>query len=131
MQKTQRSKSIATERKKNSQRTEGNGTGWEIKNTFIEWENGTDSEEEEMIGEYPLWGAEDDKRPSFDFRSTIKLFMGETEEEGEIRTSFRHETFLNRYKGTWERVATQGVVPTKAPNTEDEAVRAYDKVDPK
>ena len=126
MQKKQRSKSLQTGREKRPKEPERYGIGWEIRNTFIEWEEGTRSEEEEIYGAYLPWGEEteegEDNQSSFEFGSTIKMFMEETKEEGK------------KGKPIWwiaGGISTQDVIPTVASNTENETVRAYDKADPR
>ena len=82
----------------------------ENQNAFIEWGNGADIEEEEMIEDYPLWEEEGDNQSSLDFSSALKFPLGEKEEEEKIRTSLRRETFLNRYEGSWGELARKVLV---------------------
>ena len=115
MQKKQRSKSLPTGRRQNLRKIEGYGAGWEISNTSIERENGTNSKEEEMIYDYHPWEGgeeeENDNQSSFDFSSTIKCSW----ERRRKKRKKREKVDTDDHGG----VVTQGAIPTKAPNTED------------
>ena len=75
--------------------------GWEIRNTFMEWEEEECDEEEEIHDVYPMEEAENGPS-SLEFISTIKMFLGETkgeEKEGES----------NRYEVSWGELPRKGL----------------------